>query len=382
MKRICAALVAALYLFLCAPEACAAGLDPALEGSVGEQLESIGAQDLARDLPDPAKEILEELELGEINVGRLLSLSPGDFFQVIARLAMDTARRPAATLGALIGVVTLCAFIDTMKNGMRSAALSSVFSTVAILCVIASVAKPVTECILSAAQTLRDCSTFMLAFIPAFTSIITVSGAPVTATAYNLLLFTACQLISSFASGLLVPFMGVYMGLCVAGSVGSDLGVLPLAKGVRSFVTWCLSLAMTSYVGLLSMQTLVSSGADSAMMKTGKFLVGSFVPIVGGAISDALSAAQGAVHLLKASVGAFGIVAGAVLFLPSLVQVLLWYLTLKCAAFTAELLTLKKLGSLLDACSSCLATMLAMLVSFMLLIIVSIMLLLAFSKGG
>ena len=62
-----------------------------------------------------------------------------------------------------------------------------------------------------------------------------------------------------------------------------------------------------------------------------------------------------------------------------LVRVLLWYFTVKVAAFLAQTLSLKKLGSLLGACSDCLGTMLALLFSFLLLILVSIILLLSFS---
>ena len=53
--------------------------------------------------------------------------------------------------------------------------------------------------------------------------------------------------------------------------------------------------------------------------------------------------------------------------------------SVKVAAFLAQTLSLKKLGSLLGACSDCLGTMLALLFSFLLLILVSIILLLSFS---
>lgn len=364
--------------------ACAAKaqIDSGLQEMLQEQMESLGADNLAQDLPDETQDLLDELELSGPDIGRLLSLSPQDFFKLLAALATKAVRAPLRALGAITGVVVLCALVGTLKSGMQSSAVSSVFSTISLLCVITAVAKPITECILDTAGALKGCGTFMLSFIPAFTTIITVSGAPVTATTYNLLLFTACQLISSLASNVLIPFMGIYMGLCIAGGMGEDIGVLPLAKGVRSFVTWCLTLSMTVYVGLLSMQTLVSTGADSVMMKTGKFLIGSFVPIVGGAISDALSAAQGAVHLLKTTVGAFGIVCGALTFLPVLLRVLLWYFALKCASFVSNVLAMKKLGGLLGACSDCMGTLIALLFSFMLLIIISIVLLLSFSSGG
>ncbi|MCI8623465.1 MAG: hypothetical protein HFG26_07365 [Provencibacterium sp.] len=380
MKRL---LLWTLCFFLFCPAAVqAAEIDPGLSGMLGDQLDAAGIDELQNQLPDETRELLEEMDLTELDVGRLLSLAPKDFMRVLWRMIQNTVRQPLTAFGMIAGVVVLCALVNTLKEGFHAKELSSVYGAVSVLCVTAAIAKPVTDCILGGAQAIQDCSVFMLSFIPILTSVVTVSGAPVTATTYNLLLFSACQLVSSLAAGVLVPFMGIYTGLCIAGSVGEDIGVLPLAKGIRSLVTWCLTLAMTAYVGLLSMQTLVSTGADNVMLKTGKFLVGSFVPIVGGAISDALSAAQGAMKLLKATVGAFGILAGALTFLPVLIKVLLWYLALKCAGSLAGILSMGGLGRLLEACSHCLMTMLALLCSFMLLIIVSIVLLLSFSAVG
>lgn len=380
MKRLLFLLIAALLLCLPA-KAFAAVLPDELSDTVRQGIESAGAGDLAKSLPRETQGLLEEIDLQSPDIGALLTLSPKDFIRVVGGMLKSKLLEPVRTLGAIVGAVILCALVGALAQGETNKALSTMFSAVSTLAVVTAMAKPLGDCILAAAGTLRDCSNFMLGFIPAFCSIVTVSGAPVTATGYNLLLFAVCQLVSAFAAKILVPFMGVYMGLCVAGSVGEDIGVLPLAKGVRAVVTWSLTLVMTAYVGFLSMQTLVSTGADSAMLKTGKFLIGSFVPVVGGAISDALVAARGAIHLLKTTVGAFGIVALAFTFLPVLINILLWYFTAKAGAFVSETLALKKICGILSACADCLGTMLAILVSFMLLIIISIVLLLSFSSG-
>lgn len=362
----------------------AAQIDESLLNGLNDYLESSGAQELSEELPPEARHLLEELELGKIDIGKLLSLTPGDFVRVIRNTAESAVLRPARVFGTMMGVMILVTLVGALYPGKirNSTALSSVFSTVSILCIAAVIVDPITECILDSAQALHDCSSFMIAFIPVFISIITVSGSPVTATSYHAFLFGACQLISAASSNVLIPFMGIYTGLSVAGSVGEDIGVLPLAKGIRSFVTWSLTLMMTIYVTLLSMQTLISTGTDSVLMKTGKFLIGSFVPIVGSAISDALATAQGAVHLLKTTVGTFGIAAGAAIFLPIVIRVAVWYGMLKIASFTAGVLSHEKIKSMLEACGNCLGVMLAVLAAFLLLIIVSLVLLLNLSSAG
>lgn len=379
MNRFFAALCGVALVLLLALPASAAVIPEELSGALREGLRSSGADGLSDELPDETRQLLEDINLSSPSLPELLALSPGDFVRLILDMLREWAYEPVRTLGAIMGVCVLCSLVASLCAGDKT--MSSMFSIVAALCVIGSIAKPISECIMAAAGALQDCARFTLSFIPVFCSIVTVSGAPITATGYNLFLFAMCQVVSSFASGVLVPFMGIYMGLCIAGGVSEDIGVLPLARGVRSFVTWSLTLTMTAFVGLLSAQTLVASGADNAMMKTGKFIVGSFVPIVGGAISDALSAASAAVGLLKTTVGAFGIIVLALIFIPILLKLLLWYLTVKVGAFVADTLSLRKLSGLLGACSECLSTLLALLFCFMLVIIISVVLLLSFSSG-
>ena len=76
---------------------------------------------------------------------------------------------------------------------------------------------------------------------------------------------------------------------------------------------------------------MVASGSDTVASKAAKFLIGSVVPVVGGALSDAFGATQGYLRLLKATVGVFGILIALMTFLPVFLQTVLWYFTVNLA---------------------------------------------------
>lgn len=110
---------------------------------------------------------------------------------------------------------------------------------------------------------------------------LTAGGQPVTATTYNLFLFGTCQVLSRVMSAVIVPCLGVYLAFCLVGSAAPELHITSAASSLKSLVTWAMGLLLSIFVGLLSIQSVVASGADSVTAKTAKFLIGSFIPVVG-----------------------------------------------------------------------------------------------------
>ena len=134
--------------------------------------------------------------------------------------------------------------------------------------------------------------------------------------------------------------------------------------------------------GLLSIQTVVASGGDSIAARTTKFFIGSMIPVVGGALSDLFSAAQGCIQLVRGTLGAFGILVTVVTFLPALIQTGTWYFTLYLGGILSQILHLPQITKLLKALSSTLGIIMAVLLYDALLVIISTTLLIVAFRGG
>ncbi|WP_071427089.1 stage III sporulation protein AE [Merdimmobilis hominis] len=342
-----------------------------IEYDITEELEEIGAEELYGQLPSETQQLLEEFGIEEISPETLLSLEPGKFFQIGWAYLKDQIKKPVATMGTILAAVLLLAFLETTKTAFWDGALTPVFGTVAVLTVAAAVADPIIGCITQAAQAVRDCSLFLISFIPAFAGVLTAGGQPVTATTYNLFLFGTCQVLSRVMSAVIVPCLGVYLAFCLVGSAAPELHITSAASSLKSLVTWAMGLLLSIFVGLLSIQSVVASGADSVTAKTAKFLIGSFIPVVGGALSDAYLAAQGCIRLLKTTLGGFGILVAAVTFLPVLLKTTAWYLMVHLASLAGDLLGTRQLSTVLRACASVLGLLIAIVFCFALLVIIS-----------
>jgi len=95
---------------------------------------------------------------------------------------------------------------------------------------------------------------------------------------------------------------------------------------------------MLFYSFVYGMQNTLAKSADSLGLRTVKFALGSFIPIVGGTVSDAFSAVREGLGYVKAMTGAGGILILLCMVLPVAVSVWCFHLVLSCSQTAAELL--------------------------------------------
>ncbi len=354
-----------------AQEASDSDQEEEIQEMLQEQYDAAGVDELAGQAPQEALDLYEQAQQEPLTPGDVLTFSPAKLWNLCVTALKETLQQPLVSLLSILGVLLLCAFLEGLKSSLWGGSLSSIYNTVSVLCISGFILVPMVDCINRTAQAIQSCSTFLLAYVPVFTTVIASGGQPVTAGTYHLFLLAACDLVGQVASNLLLPLMGIYLALCVVGSANPGINITGAAETIRKVVSWIMGLLVTLFVGLLSVQTFVASGTDGLAVKTTKFFISNFVPVVGSALSDAYSTAQGCMKVLKASVGAYGILTAVLTFLPTLLSVLVWNATAHLGAVAAEIFDLGQISRVLKSTASAMGVLVAMIFCFALLLIVA-----------
>ena len=340
--------------------------------------EDYGQEEIVDALPDSVQDYLDENEITPDNSGAL-SLTPQSVIEEIWGIFSSEAVKPLKMLCMLIGVILLCAIVESMGDGAGSS--TGAFRIVGILACSGMMCTYIADSISYAVETLNAAGTFMIAFVPAFAGIIAINGQTTTATVFGSILIIATQVFSQLSVTFLMPLSSSVLGISVAGAVNPDLKIGERAAAVKKAAVWGIGLLMTVFVGLLGMQSFITSSADSVAMKAAKFAVSNSVPIVGGAVSDALSTVKGSLALVKSSMGTFGIIAGVSLVMPALASVICYKLALTIAAAVSDMFGVSSMTSLLKSGESVITIIMSLLFCFMIMIIVSTALILAIGSG-
>ncbi len=379
MNRFCWILVLCV-LFVCFLQVPTYAADTAKD-YVNDTIEEFGSE-IEEAIPDETKEDLEQLGLDELSLQQLLSLETDKFIYLLKDMFSEQCQTPKKTLLQLIAMLLLCSLLFPLKASLLKGGAADIFTLVVLLMMSLILTEPLQNCMAVAVKAMEYSANFLLSLLPILCGLLVVEGQAATASSYHLLLFALCQLISQLAAAVLLPLLRIYYAFSIVAGIFPELGLQGIVDGIKRFVCWGLGFLTTIFVGILSLQTFVTSSVDAVTLKTSRFLMGSFIPVVGSILSEAFGAAQGCISLIKGTVGSFGIIAALCMVLPTLVKILLWFLTLWIVQQFSSLLQLKEVTSLLKGGSSILSLLLSFLLSFMLLLIVGTSLVIFVGSGG
>lgn len=296
------------------------------------------------------------------------NLKAQNVFSYIISLVSGGIKRPFTAFFCISGVIILISAFTSFSNQKYLVAAQMAAPAI----VAALVTADVYTCVLAAGEAVRGCAAFMIGFIPAFLSLVAASGQTVTSAVSGVTLLAAANAVSSFAAYGVLPLMGGYLSISIASGVSPSLSKINPAETLKRITVWVLSLITTVFLGVLSIQTAVSSAADNLALKTAKFLLGTSVPVAGGALSEAVSAVSSSLSLLKNSVGIYAALVVAALLLPVVVEVILWRVAFSLSASVGALFGEEKISSLLKAVDAVFACILGVLLLSAALFIISL----------
>lgn len=336
-----------------------------------QQVKESHADELEESLPKDTRKSLDFIGVHGIDWTNLSNVTPEKIFKKIFSYIKESSPKPMKAAFGMVAIILLAALVDSFKISLSQRPLSGTVNVIATLCICTMSLEPIIDFIARASGIIKGASNFMLCYVPVMTGIMLASGQTVSATSYNVLMITAGEIISQVASRLITPLLSVFLALSTVSSISTSINLNGICKTFHSFIKWSLGFIMTIFVSLLTLQSLVGNSADSTALKATKFMISSFVPIVGGALGDALGSVQSCVKLLKSGVGAFGIIAASFIFLPIIIECLIWIATMNTCSAISEIFQLNKISTLLKGAGTVVSTMLSIILCSMMILTVS-----------
>lgn len=351
-----AAFIAALLLIFSFSAALPAA---ALSDPYSEEYDLSGAGELESSVPEDARGLLRQFGADPKNSDWVSGLSIAKVLNYIFGLFTGGSSAPLTSGGCLLGLILISAALPAVSFGKGEGK-----TLITTLCSALCISGPVWSSVSAAVSAVRSGSGFMLSFIPVFAGVTALSGGSVTSVSASAMLLGAAEAVGAAAAFAVLPIMGAYLAISICSGISPLISDCGIAEGLKKAAFWIISLITTVFLGVLSIQTAINSAADTLAMKTGKFILGTAVPIAGPALSEAAATVAASVSLLRSSVGIYGIVALAAILLPITVELLLWRAVMAVCSAAAQLFSLPAANKLIKAVDQ----MLSMLIGVILLV--------------
>ena len=299
----------------------------------------------------------------------VLALSPTKIFKVVFGNFKAEIKKMHRFIFEVVAVILISGLLESFKLCFSSKGLDEIFNGVSVLCVFAIVGYPIIESVKAGEKVVWDVCSLVKSFMPVYLGMMSTCGLPLTGGVYNIFMLSACQLFSQILSEKMLAIIGVYMAVCLVGTMTMNFNITKLAKGMKNFVSWILVMLVTLFTGLVTVQSVFSSGADTMGTKTAKFVLSSTVPVVGSAISDAYGSIKSCFNLIRSISGVMIIILIILLFVPILVKLVACFLVTKLSSVLADFLGTNQISQFLQSCTDAIGLLLAIIMSYILIVV-------------
>lgn len=178
-------------------------------------------------------------------------------------------------------------------------------------------------------------------------------------------------LLSTAVTELLVPLLYIFLSIAIVCSIFKEEILNNIQSFIKWLCTWGLKTVLYVFIGYIGITGVVSGTTDAAALKATKLTISGMVPVVGGIISDASDAVLASAGLVKNTVGIYGLLAIAAIWIGPFLQIGVEYLLLKMAAGICEMLGVKGISQAVKGFSEVMGILLAMVGTVSLILMIS-----------
>ena len=276
---------------------------------------------------------------------------------------------------SIIVISIMCSLLKNLQSAFSNEGISNIafFACYAILIIILS--KSFIVSINIAIDIIKDLSDFIAAILPVLVIMLGSIGGFTQAATMDPIIMGATLFIPRIYTTVIIPLILITFVLEFTNNISSEHKIGNLCKLTKQTTLWLQGIILTIFIGLLTVRGITSSTIDAVTLKTAKFAIDNFIPIVGKAFSDAISSVAGYSLIIKNAVSSIGLVIIILMMIYPIIKLVLISFVFKLTAAVIEPISDKRITSSIASAGDSLVLIMSCVlsVSLMFFVLLAIM---------
>lgn len=313
-----------------------------LSDAVNDAIDRLDLSDLQKFLDSLTAQEKEAININDVKAA-LKSLVNGqtdDFFsKLIGLLAGTLGKYFAGFLPSFITIIVICLLKNMLGNltgGLAGGSTTEVVHIVCYCAVIIVLITGISSVIATVTQTIALLVGFSRAIFPVLLTLLSMLGGATTVATYTPLMAVLSGLIMKIITVVIVPAFIATIVFSVVGNISKNVKLDKLTKVVKSASTWLIGIVFGLFATFLTVQGITGGVVDKFGFNVAKFALSSYVPVLGGYLSDGFDLLSTSLVLVKNAIGYTGAVILICIVLFPLVKVVIFTLTLRLTSAIVE----------------------------------------------
>lgn len=314
-------------------------LEKELEEKIDEQLRDLdlsALENFLNGLTEEQKEIFGSSGFFE----KIQAIISGEFgentasiFQALLSLILTELLNILPFIASIIAIAVLAGLLSDFRGNSKE--IGDIIHFVCYGVIIVIVSGVAVQMIALATSTLNSIVTQMQIVFPILLTLLTAMGGTVSVAIYQPAVVLLTTIISSIFTHILMPIFIFSLVFSVVSNLSNSVRLDKLSSFLNSLFKWIIGIVFTIFMGFLAIKGITAGSVDSISFKTARYSLSTYIPILGGYLSEGLNVILASCLLIKNAIGASGLL---LLFASVIIPLLQLILFMLCLKFTGAIL--------------------------------------------
>ncbi len=265
----------------------------------------------------------------------------------------------------IMSLIVAISLIGSMVQGIRPSnsgkSMSNIIHFVTYGVIVVLVLSLVARFIAVTTSTIQVLKVQMDKIFPLLLTLLTAIGGTVSVSVYQPAMIMLSGVIINIFTNLLLPIFIFSVVFSVLSNLSSNVKLEKITSFFQSVYKWIIGLVFTIFTAFISVQGITAGSVDGISIRTAKYAIKSYVPILGSYLSDGMGVVIASSNLIKNTVGAAGLMLILATIILPIVEMVLFMLALKLVAGIIEPLGNKQIANFISSLSKSLVLLIALI---------------------
>ena len=297
----------------------------------------------------------------------------------IKSLVFSEVKSSVKIAASILVLALLSSIIKSLENSFTSSGITTVTNYIVFITVVTLTLVSFKDILALCYTTIENIIGLVNVIVPIMISLLILVGFPITSTALNPIFIGGIAAINIVFKKFIFVAISLAFAILVVNNVTNNIKLNRLSSFIKQINVVSLAGVFTLYLGLVSIQGLYVTSFDKFTVKTAKFAVGNFIPVVGGFVSDSVDILLSSSQLIKNVFGGIGLVILVGICLIPIIKILSVVLVYKLCAISIEPIGEDNISSFLNEVANLMIIILATIIAVTIMFFVTIAILTSIS---
>ena len=328
-----------------------------LNGTIIEELNQIDFSQLNQVVEDfqGKKTNIFSLENIKQKVYSIISgenaISYENFFASIFSNLLEMIIKYLPMLSIIIGIGVISNLLNGVKSKFNEKSTSNLIHVVCFLAVTILVVGTISSLSTTTGESINSMVSQMNAVFPVLLTLMVGIGANASAGVFQPIVAILSTYVADVFNYFILPMFMFSFVFGIISNLSDNIKLDKFNSFISSLFKWSVGLIFTLFFAVFTIQGISAGSFDSVSIRTAKYSIKSYIPIMGGYLSDGMDLILSSTVLIKNSIGLVGVLMIITTILSPLLEIIVCSLLLKLVSAILQPMGSTKISNFLSSTS-------------------------------